>query len=71
MTKPEHYAALCEHLASQWAHDARLSEEAPELWEQAREIDRWLVQYRDDARVSEEQFERNCRRLVGLYLEQG
>lgn len=66
--KEECYLTLSNTLAPLWKRDAFLSEHDPAAWQQARHIDDWLHQYRDDHRVSVEQYRRNCERLLALYV---
>jgi hypothetical protein len=47
--------------------DTQLFEISSPQWHQVREIDDWLVQYREDDRVGVEQYERVARKLLCLY----
>ena len=67
MTKSEMYDHMATQLAPYWERDGVLLDEHSALWKQAREIDDWLCQYKEDDRVSVEQYARNCQRLIDLY----
>lgn len=62
------YLTLSDQLAPLWETDIFLSEHDPETWQQARHIDDWLCQYRDDPRVGADQYRRNCERLLAFYV---
>lgn len=63
------YLTLCGLLCSCTDREDWLLENDPDTWQLTRTIDSWLMTYRDDDRVSTEQFQRNCDRLRALYLE--
>lgn len=69
--KQKLYFSLTERLAPLWEQDRMLMITDTDLWKQRREesriIEDWLHDYLDDDRVSYEQFERNCDRLLALY----
>lgn len=62
------YLILCGTICSRADYDDWLLEHDPETWQLARTIDDWLRHYVEDDRVSREQFERNCERLLALYI---
>ena len=68
MTEKEQiYLDLAGVLCSRVDYDDWLLEHDRTSWDVAREIDTWLVTYVRDDRVSVQQFERNAKRLLGLY----
>ena len=72
MTKTDLYDVMAQQLAPYWERDSQFRDEEEQrgttgVWSQAREIDDWLVQYREDERVSVSQYARNCERLLALY----
>jgi len=74
VTKRDLYEAMATQLAPLWERDLQLceAEEASGVvgaWTQARVLDDWLVQYREDDRVSVGQYARNCERFIALYAD--
>lgn len=71
MTKTELYDEMATTLAPYWERDGVLLDVeldgGSSVWTQARDIDAWLVLYREDDRVGVEQYAKNCHRLVDLY----
>ena len=65
--KEQIYLDLVGMLCSCVDYDDWLLEHDRASWDLAREIDTWLVTYVRDNRVSVQQFERNAKRLLGLY----
>lgn len=69
MDKQQLYLTMVEQLYGMSSVDVWLMENEPGTWEQARQIDDFLVTYVNDDRVSVQQFERNVQRLLTLYLK--
>lgn len=62
------YLTLCGTLCSCLDREDYMLEHEPEMWALAREIDTWLTTYVRDDRVSVAQFQRNCERLLAIYV---
>lgn len=67
MDKRALYATMATQLGQYADQDQIMAEQNPTLWQRTREIDDWLVLYRDDDRVSVERYRQWCTALVEIY----
>lgn len=84
---PKHqlYLTLCDRLSDCGQRDQQMMESDPEMWQQVRVLDEFLVHYggwtillehapfdvayQDHEKVGAVQYERICGRLVALYVD--
>lgn len=70
MTDKQHlYATISDQIAAASETDEYLAEHDPATWHLIREIDDWLIRWRDDDRVKIGQYQRQCERLGVLYAQ--